>query len=135
MIYGIGTDIVQIERIATAVQSGGERFAEKILGADEIVIYRSREALNEARGMSFLATRFAAKEAFSKALGTGMRAPMSWHAMQVLNTENGAPQIVTSGELNRFLKSQQLRATISLSDEAEYAVAFVIIEKSDLATN
>jgi holo-[acyl-carrier protein] synthase len=135
MIYGIGTDIVQIERIATAAQSGGERFAEKILGTDEMAIYRSRAALNDARGISFLATRFAAKEAFSKALGTGMRAPISWHAIQVLNSENGAPQIVTSGELYQFLENQQLRASISLSDEAEYGVAFVIIEQSDLATN
>lgn len=85
MIYGIGTDIVQIPRIEAALARNGERFAEKILGSEELEKYRRRKEKFEARGIRFLATRFAAKEAFSKAIGLGMRMPMTWRAMQTLN--------------------------------------------------
>ncbi|HEX8786068.1 MAG TPA: holo-ACP synthase, partial [Telluria sp.] len=77
MIYGIGTDIVQISRVEAAVARSGERFAEKILGPEELVKYHARRARSEVRGLRFLATRFSAKEAFSKAIGLGMRMPMT----------------------------------------------------------
>ena len=132
MIYGIGTDILQISRVQTALARHGERFAEKILGPEELAKYRIRKARVEARGLRFLATRFAAKEAFSKALGLGMRMPMSWRAMQVLNDASGKPVPVTSGTLSAYMAEHGLSAQVTLSDEADYAVAFVIVEKNEV---
>ncbi len=129
MIFGIGTDILRIERVAAALSRHGERFAEKILGAEELEKYRRRKSKVEARGLRFLATRFAAKEAFSKAIGLGMRMPMTWRAMQVLNAPSGKPIIVTSGALTVFMQEHGLTAQVTITDEAEYAVAFVIVEK------
>jgi holo-[acyl-carrier protein] synthase len=129
MIYGIGTDIIRISRVAGALERNGERFAEKILGPEELEKYRCRKAKVDARGLRFLATRFAAKEAFSKAIGLGMRMPMTWRAMQVLNAPGGKPIAVTSGDLNEFMEKNGLTAQVSITDEAEYAVAFVIVEK------
>lgn len=129
MIYGIGTDIIQISRIEAALRRNGDRLAERILGSDELDKYRRRKAKVEARGIRFLATRFAAKEAFSKAIGLGMYMPMTWQAMQTLNAPNGKPVVVTSGELEQFMEQNGLTAQISITDEAEYAVAFVIVEK------
>ena len=78
MVSGIGTDIIRINRIAAALARHGDRFAQKILGPQEMEKYLRRKAKVEARGLRFLATRFAAKEAFSKAIGLGMRMPMTW---------------------------------------------------------
>ncbi|BBB66250.1 holo-[acyl-carrier-protein] synthase [Undibacterium sp. YM2] len=128
MIYGIGTDIVQISRMQEAIARNGERFAEKILGPEELAIYRERKALVEARGLRYLATRFAAKEAFSKAVGMGMRDPMNWHAMQTLNNDQGQPVVQTNGNMQQWMQERHLQARISVSDETDYAIAFVIIE-------
>lgn len=130
MIYGIGTDIIQISRIEAALARHGDRFAEKILGPQELDKYRHRKAKVAARGIRFLATRFAAKEAFSKAIGVGMHMPMTWRAMQTLNAPSGKPVAVTSGVLREFMDKNGLTAQVSITDEAEYAVAFVIVEKS-----
>lgn len=129
MIYGIGTDIVQIPRIEAALSRNGERFAERILGAEELEKYRRRKAKVKARGLRFLATRFAAKEAFSKAIGLGMHMPMTWRSMQTLNAASGKPEVVVSGSLREFMEHNGLTAQVSITDEAEYAVAFVIVEK------
>ena len=129
MVFGIGTDIIRIDRIAAALTRHGDRFAEKILGPQELEKYHRRKQKVEARGVRFLATRFAAKEAFSKAVGLGMRMPMTWRAVQFLNAPSGKPTVVTSGSLTEFMQQQGLSAQVSLTDEAEYAVAFVIVEK------
>jgi holo-[acyl-carrier protein] synthase len=129
MIYGIGTDIIQISRIEAALERHGDRFAEKILGPEELDKYRRRKLKVEARGIRFLATRFAAKEAFSKAIGLGMHMPMTWRAMQTLNAPSGKPIVVTSGVLKDWLDQNGLTAQVSITDEAEYAVAFVIVER------
>jgi holo-[acyl-carrier protein] synthase len=129
MIYGIGTDIIQITRIEAALTRHGDRFAEKILGPDEMAKYKRRKEKVEARGIRYLATRFAAKEAFSKAIGLGMRMPMTWRAMQTLNAPSGKPIAVPSGDLKQFMEERGLTAQISITDEADYAVAFVIVEK------
>jgi holo-[acyl-carrier protein] synthase len=129
MIYGIGTDIIQISRIELALARNGERFAEKILGPEELEKYRRRKEKVEARGIRFLATRFAAKEAFSKAIGLGMHMPMTWRAMQTLNAPSGKPVAVTSGALKEFMEQNGLTAQVSITDEVDYAVAFVIVEK------
>jgi holo-[acyl-carrier protein] synthase len=129
MVSGIGTDIIRIDRIAAALARHGDRFAEKILGPQEMEKYRRRKQKVEARGVRFLATRFAAKEAFSKAIGLGMRMPMTWRAVQFLNAPSGKPVVVTSGALTEFMQQHGFTAQVSLTDEAEYAVAFVIVEK------
>lgn len=127
MIYGIGTDIVQISRVAAALARGGERFAEKILGPQELEKFHARRARNELRGLRFLATRFSAKEAFSKAIGLGMRMPMTWRSAQMLNAPGGRPVIVCSGALEQFMRHNKLSAQVTISDEADYGVAFVIV--------
>jgi holo-[acyl-carrier protein] synthase len=127
MIYGIGTDIVQISRIEAALGRHGDRFAEKILGPEELVLFHTRRAANAARGMRFLATRFAAKEAFSKAIGLGLTTPMTWPAAQMLNKDSGKPELVFSGELADFMRDNRLVAQVTISDEAEYGVAFAIV--------
>ncbi len=129
MIFGIGTDILKISRVQAALGRHGDRFASRILGPEEMEKYLRRKQKVEARGLRFLATRFAAKEAFSKAIGLGMRMPMTWRAVQFLNAPSGRPMVVTSGTLNEFMQTHGLSAQVSLTDEAEYAVAFVVVEK------
>lgn len=129
MIYGIGTDIIQISRIEDALARHGERFAEKVLGPQELEKYRHRKAKVAVRGLRFLATRFAAKEAFSKAIGLGLRMPMTWRALQTLNDPSGKPVVVASGALQEFMEQNRLSAQVSITDEADYAIAFVIVEK------
>ena len=130
MIYGIGTDILMISRVTAALARHGERFAERILGPDEMLRYQRRKARIEVRGIRYLATRFAAKEAFSKAIGLGMHMPMSWRAMQTLNAPSGKPVVVCSGALQEFMEQNGLSAQISITDESDYAVAFVVVEKT-----
>jgi holo-[acyl-carrier protein] synthase len=129
MIFGIGTDIIRIARIEQALARNGERFVQRVLGPQELEKYHYRTGKVAQRGIRFLATRFAAKEAFSKAIGLGMRMPMTWRAMQTLNAPGGKPVVVTSGALQEFMESNGLTAQVSITDEAEYAVAFVIVEK------
>ncbi|KAB8053345.1 holo-ACP synthase [Janthinobacterium rivuli] len=130
MIYGIGTDICKIPRIEAALARHGERFAKKILGPQELEKFRARSAKNAVRGVRFLATRFAAKEAFSKAIGLGLRMPMTWPAAQMLNHPSGKPMIVCSGVLAEFMEKNRLSAQVTISDEEDYAVAFVIVEQA-----
>lgn len=130
MIYGIGTDIIQISRLQAALVRSGERFAAKILGPDELAVFEQRRAAHEVRGLRYLATRFAAKEAFSKAIGLGLRLPMTWRTAQIMNAESGQPMLVASGALQEFMLQHQLTAKISISDEAEYAVGFAIVEQN-----
>jgi holo-[acyl-carrier protein] synthase len=130
MIFGIGTDIIQISRIEAALARHGDRFAGKILGPEELEKYRRRGDKVAVRGIRFLATRFAAKEAFSKAIGLGMRMPMTWRAMQTLNAASGKPVVVTSGLLQAYMTERGLSAQVTITDEADYAVAFVIVEKN-----
>ena len=127
MIYGIGTDIVQVSRIAQALERNGVRFAEKILGPDELVEFHERSSKNAVRGMRYLATRFSAKEAFSKAIGLGLREPMTWPAAQMLNLPSGQPVLSCSGALDAFMRQNRLSSQVTISDEAEYGVAFVIV--------
>jgi holo-[acyl-carrier protein] synthase len=129
-IYGIGTDIVQISRIEAALARNGDRFAERILGPEEMEKYRARSAKNAVRGLRFLATRFSAKEAFSKAIGLGMRMPMTWRSAQMLNAPGGKPVIVCSGALADFMREQRLTAQVTISDEADYGVAFVVVTQA-----
>ncbi|MCV2364730.1 holo-ACP synthase [Paucibacter sp. DJ1R-11] len=128
MIYGIGTDVCDIRRMRETLARRGERFAEKVLGPQELEVFRARRARAESRGLSFLATRFSAKEAFSKAIGLGMRMPMNWRDCEILNAPSGKPEIRLHGELARWFDAQGLRALVSVSDETDYATSFVVVE-------
>lgn len=128
MIYGIGTDTVEIARIDAAIRRNGKRFAERILGKQELERYEQRSQRYAARGLAFLATRFAAKEAISKAIGLGMRYPMTWRAVEILNAPSGRPIAVVHGALQAFVAERKLKLHVSVSDERAYAVAYAIAE-------
>ena len=128
MIYGIGTDICDIRRIEATLGRRGDRFAERVLGPAELQVFQARRARVDARGVRFLATRFSAKEAFSKAIGLGIRSPMSWRACQILNEPSGKPVLQLSGELAEWFSARGLVGHVTLSDESDYAASFVVVE-------
>jgi len=128
MVHGIGTDICDIRRIRAALERHGERFAEKVLGPNEMAVFRARRARVEARGVAYLATRFSAKEAFSKAIGLGLRSPMRWRDCETLNRPSGQPEIRLHGALAAWFDQQGLVAHVSLTDESDYATSFVVVE-------
>lgn len=128
MIYGIGTDICDTRRIAAAFDRRGDRFARRVLGERELEIFNHRLNKVRARGISFLATRFSAKEAFSKAIGLGLRSPMTWRACEIVKAPSGKPQIVLNGALAAWFDARGLQAHVSVSDEADYAASFVVVE-------
>ena len=131
MIYGIGTDICDIRRLRATYARRGERFALKVLGPHEIEVFRERLARVEARGISYLATRFSAKEAFSKAIGMGMRMPMTWRDCEIVKARSGKPEIRLHGALADWFESRRLRAHVSVTDETDYAASFVVVETQD----
>lgn len=131
MIHGVGTDIVRIERIEVLLARWGDRFARRVLGPDELREFSRRRERGEhgpAYAARYLAKRFAAKEAFSKALGIGLRAPMTLLSLQVLNDACGRPVALPRDPLAAYLRERNLRAHVSLSDEVDSAVAFVVLE-------
>jgi holo-[acyl-carrier protein] synthase len=128
MIFGIGTDICDIRRMQAIVVRRGVGFARRVLGASEMVVFGERYAHAPTRGIAYLASRFSAKEAFAKALGLGMRWPMGLRACEILNGAQGQPTLVLHGELAAWFDARQLRGHVTLSDEADYAVSFVVIE-------
>ncbi len=132
MIYGIGTDICDIRRIRESLARHGERFAAKVLSEGEMVTWKARSARWPERGIRYLATRFSAKEAFSKAVGLGMRMPMTWRLCEIAKLESGQPVIVLHGELKNWFEAKGLKAHISVTDESEYAASFCVVETADL---
>ena len=129
MIHGIGTDICGIRRIRASFERHGERFAQKIMSETELAVWRRRSARWPERGLRYLATRFSAKEAFSKAVGLGMRLPMHWRLCEIANRPSGEPMIVLHGGLKDWFEAQGLAAHISVTDESEYAASFCVVEK------
>lgn len=127
-IAGIGMDLIRVDRIERALERHGERFAEKILGVQEMEKFRARSARDPARGIRFLSTRFAAKEAFSKAIGLGMRMPMTWTRVQTLNAPGGRPILVIAPELKAWYDQRFGVAHVSITDESDMAAAYVIVE-------
>jgi len=124
VIYGIGTDIVTVARMRDSLARHGERFAQRLLHPDELEDYgKAREPER------FLAKRFAAKEALSKALGTGLRPPATLSAIGVRHDELGKPSYLFAGGLAEHLASLGLCAHLSISDEREHVIAFAILEK------
>jgi len=124
MIFGVGTDVVEIERIKGALQRHGERFALRILSPPELERFKRHRL-----PANYLAKRFAAKEAFTKALGTGIKSPANWHGVWVRNLASGKPVLEYSDALAALLKKRGITsAHLSLSDERGVAFATVILE-------
>jgi len=131
MVVGIGTDIVIIARIERLIQKWGNRFPRRVLGPDELNEYHRRLGRGDhgpAHAARYLAKRFAAKEAFSKAIGLGLRGPMTLLSLQVLNAPGGKPVLKPRKELVGWLAERHLVGHVSLSDEVDSAVAFVVVE-------
>ncbi len=125
MIAGHGIDIAEIARIRNSLARFGETFAEKVFTLQE-----RREAALRKDPAVYYAGRWAAKEAVSKALGCGMGGKCSWLDVETLNNASGSPEIVLSGQARRTFESLGADAVhISISHEASYAVASVILEK------
>lgn len=124
MIFGIGTDIVAIARITELGQRHGERFLEKLLAPEE-----RNDCLASGEPGRLLAKRFAAKEALGKALGTGIRTPVLMPAISVIHDDLGKPAFRFAEPLAAYLAERHLSAHLSLSDERDYAVAFVVVEQ------
>ena len=128
MIFGIGTDIVEVTRIEASINQFGDEFAKRILAESELASY-----LKSQIKPRFLAKRFAAKEAFSKALGTGLRAPCTFQNIAVSHDDLGKPILLLADELQAFLGTKNITQThISVSDEKNLAAAFVVLETAVL---
>ena len=124
MIYGVGNDVVEIGRIEKALERFGERFARRILCESEL-----RRFSGHRKPAAYLAKRFAAKEAFTKALGTGIRHPANWHGVWVANLPSGKPVLHFTNGLKELLQERNVsHAHLSLSDERGIAFATVILE-------
>ena len=129
MIYGIGTDLCDMRRIEATLARRGERFVERVLGPAEQQVFHARRARAEARGVRFLATLFSAKEAFSKAIGLGIRWPMAWRYCEILNEPSGKPVLRLSGELADWFAERSLVGHVTVTDESDYAASFVVVER------
>lgn len=130
MIHGIGTDICDIRRVTATFERQGERFARKVLSDAEFAVWQRRSVRWPQRGLRYLATRFSAKEAFSKAIGLGMRMPMSWRLCEITNLPSGQPVIVLHGGLKTWFEAQGLSVHVTVTDETDYAASFVVVEKN-----
>ena len=127
MILGTGTDLIDVRRIERALARFGHRFAQRVLVEDEYQRFCAH-----AKPAHYLAKRFAAKEAFSKAMGTGIHYPVNWHNVSVANERSGRPFLKFSQPLAVLLEQRGIsRAHLSLSDEVEMACAFVLLEGKD----
>ena len=127
MIYGIGTDIVSIERVQTILNKNRDGFINRVLTEHERALFA-----NKADSAAFCAKRFAAKEAFSKALGTGIGRVVSFQDLTVRRNENGKPYFMPSEKLRLYLKDKEIQqGHLSISDESQNALAFVVLEAKD----
>jgi holo-[acyl-carrier protein] synthase len=126
VIVGIGTDVVSIERIAGVLARHGERFVNRVLSPDERARY---ERTNARARAGHLAKRWAAKEAFAKAIGTGIHPPFSWQSITVGRDAKGKPLVIPDEKMAQHLKTLGVTDShITLTDDAGIAVAFVVLE-------
>ena len=131
MIYGIGTDIVSIERIQNILNKNRDGFINRVLTDHEKALFA-----NKADSAAFCAKRFAAKEAFSKALGTGIGRVVSFQDLTVRSNEHGKPYFMPSEKLRLYLQEKGIKhGHLSISDESQNALAFVVLEASDDSGN
>lgn len=123
-IIGIGTDIVDVSRIQRLLEKHGDLFTQRILHNNELEVFKQRKS-----SVNYLAKRFAAKEALSKALGTGIAQGVSFQDIEVVNNHDGQPQLVLHAKTQEIAEKLGMKKSfISLSDEKKYAIAYVIIE-------
>jgi holo-[acyl-carrier protein] synthase len=124
VITGIGTDVVHIDRVRKVLDRYGDRFVNRILTPEE----RVRYARTKAKA-NHLAKRFAAKEAFSKAIGTGIRSPFRWHSVTVARDSKGKPILKPDPKMSDYLaRNGVTHFHVSLTDDTDIAMAFVILE-------
>jgi len=129
MIYGVGTDLVDIERIKKIISKNKDGFVKRVLSEHEQALF-----VNKAENAAYCAKRFAAKEAFAKALGTGIGQVLSFQDLTIRNNENGKPQFILSEKLRKYLVEKNIKqAHLSISDESQNAIAFVVLETSDVS--
>ena len=125
MIFGIGTDIVDVKRIKK--MKSIDSFAKKILGDDE---YLKFSKLSESKKVFFIAKQFAGKEAFAKAIGTGISGDVNFKTIEILRDDEGKPMFKFAEKTQLLIDNLGIaHSHVSLSDEKEYALAFVILEK------
>ena len=128
MIYGIGTDIINIDRVKKVLSKNRDGFVKRVLSEHEQALFT-----NKADSAAYCAKRFAAKEAFAKALGTGIGRVVSFQDLTVRNNENGKPHFIPSEKLRQFLLEKNIKqAHLSISDESQNAIAFVVLETFDV---
>ena len=129
MIYGVGTDIVNIERVKKILSKNRDGFVKRVLSEHEQALFA-----NKADSAAYFAKRFAAKEAFAKALGTGIGREVSFQDLTVRNNENGKPHFIPSEKLRQYLVENNIKqAHLSISDESQNAIAFVVLEVFDVS--
>jgi len=127
MIYGVGTDIVSIDRVEYILSKNKDGFVRRVLSEYEQALFA-----NKGNSASYCAKRFAAKEAFAKALGTGIGKVVSFQDLTVRNNEEGKPYFIPSEKLRLYLVDKKIKqAHLSLSDEKYNAVAFVVLETQE----
>ena len=129
MIYGVGTDIVNIERVKKILSKNRDGFIKRVLSEHEQALFA-----NKADSAAYFAKRFAAKEAFAKALGTGIGRVVSFQDLTIRNNENGKPHFIPSEKLRQYLVENNIKqAHLSISDESQNAIAFVVLETFDVS--
>lgn len=130
LLQGIGTDLCDSRRIAAAYAKHGQRLVQRILTEAEQGVFAQRQSQRPERGLRYLASRFAAKEALGKALGTGIRGDYGWQSCSVLNNALGQPEVQPHGALAEQFTHFGLRAHISLSDEGDWIAAFCVLSRT-----
>ena len=129
MIYGVGTDLVNIERVKKILLKNRDGFVKRVLSEHEQALFA-----NKADSAAYFAKRFAAKEAFAKALGTGIGRVVSFQDLTVRNNENGKPHFIPSEKLRQYLVENNIKqAHLSISDESQNAIAFVVLEMFEVS--
>lgn len=126
-VFGLGCDILELARLDSLLDKDRDRFVKRVLTPEEQVECEIRSAKSATRGRLFVATRFCAKEAFSKAMGTGIGAQFSFQDLSVLNDEQGRPVLSYSDRLQGWLESRRAFAQVSISDEQHYVMSTVIL--------
>ena len=129
MIRGIGCDGVEVKRVADVSAKHGERFAERLLTPNEMPLYLKRKALGESHALAFIASRWAVKEAVSKALGTGISEDVTFQSMEVMHNDKGAPLMLFKNSLKERLMSEGLFVHVSITDEKSVVAAFAVAEQ------
>ncbi|BET26044.1 holo-[acyl-carrier protein] synthase [Limnobacter thiooxidans] len=126
-VFGLGCDILELARLDGLLGNDKARFVKRVLTVQEQAEFENRSAKSDNRGRLYVATRFCAKEAFSKAMGTGIGAQFSFQDLSVLNDELGRPLLSYSERLSGWLESRRAFAKVSISDEQHYVMSTVIL--------